>query len=98
MSGTDDKLVYMANQIATAFRAQEPTKAAQATCDHIRHFWDPRMRARIVAYRASGAAGLNAIAAAAVDLVATAHGALGSVTPGTDFTHKGDREVASDAG
>ena len=56
MSGTDDKLVYMANQIATAFRAQEPTKAAQATCDHIRHFWDPRMRARIIAHRNSGAA------------------------------------------
>lgn len=40
------KLVHMANQIA-ANLAQEPNPAA-ATAEHIRLYWDPRMRAGIV--------------------------------------------------
>jgi len=70
MSGlTLDKLVYMANQIATAFR-QQGDGAAAATYDHLWHFWDPRMRARIIAHWRDGGEGLNEIAAAAIDMLA----------------------------
>ena len=41
---TDEKLVYMANQIADFFRAQGEAKAVPAIADHINKFWDPVMR------------------------------------------------------
>lgn len=44
-----EKLIYMANQIARAFAHQSPAAAAAATAGHIRSFWDPRMRAEILA-------------------------------------------------
>jgi formate dehydrogenase subunit delta len=46
VTGTLDNLVRMANQIA-ANLAHEPDPAA-ATAQHIRNFWDPRMRAMIL--------------------------------------------------
>jgi len=72
MSGhTLDKLVYMANQIA-ANLALEGDPVGM-TADHIRAFWDPRMKAMILA---NGAAGLNPVAAQAVArLAAGAHAA-----------------------
>ena len=45
----DDKLVYMANQIARNFEALGHDHAVAATEDHIVKFWDPRMKQRIVA-------------------------------------------------
>lgn len=63
------RLIYMANQIAVALRSQVADPAA-ATCDHLRHFWDPRMRARIIAHRQAGGEGLNEIATAAVAMLA----------------------------
>jgi formate dehydrogenase subunit delta len=47
VTGTLDNLVRMANQIA-ANLAHEPDPVA-ATAQHIRSFWDPRMRAMILA-------------------------------------------------
>jgi formate dehydrogenase subunit delta len=41
---TDEKLVYMANQIASYFASQGETKAVPAIADHIQKFWDPVMR------------------------------------------------------
>jgi len=58
----DDKLVYMMNQIARNFAAMGHDKAVAATEDHVLHFWDPRMKARIVALAAGGDAGLSPIA------------------------------------
>ena len=66
---TLERLVYMANQIATAFRSQSGDAAA-ATYDHLWHFWDPRMRARIIAHWQAGGEGLNEITAAAVAMLA----------------------------
>jgi formate dehydrogenase subunit delta len=59
MSSSLDKLVRMANQIAEEFEHQQGANAAWATWDHLRHFWDPDMRARIVAYLDAGGAGLR---------------------------------------
>jgi formate dehydrogenase subunit delta len=62
-----DKLVYMANQIGKFFASQGPDKAAAGIAEHIAKFWDPRMRATIIAHFEAGGAGLDPAARAAVD-------------------------------
>ena len=61
-----DKLVRMANQIATFFRSQPGTDQADRVAQHLRDFWDPRMRAAIRAHLAAGGEGLDDLARAAV--------------------------------
>jgi formate dehydrogenase subunit delta len=43
------RLVYMANQIAAFFKAYPEDEAIAATEDHFLQFWDPRMRAGLIA-------------------------------------------------
>jgi formate dehydrogenase subunit delta len=97
MSQTLDRLVYMANQIAGAFKHQEPEKAVAATYDHIWHFWDPRMRRLIIEHLAGGGEGLGDIARVAVERLAISGKEPQPVTQATDFTPAGG-EIASDAG
>jgi formate dehydrogenase subunit delta len=54
-----DKLVYMANQIGKFFASQGESQAVAGTADHIEKFWDPRMRAAILAHVAAGGEGLD---------------------------------------
>jgi len=49
-----DKLAYMANQIGRFFQSQKGTIAADLIEDHLRKFWDPRMRQEIVTQLAEG--------------------------------------------
>lgn len=65
MMETGARLVYMANQIARNFAAQGEETAIAATVEHIASFWDPRMKAQILA--TNPAEGLNPIARAAVE-------------------------------
>jgi len=62
-----DNLVKMANQIEAFFRA-EPDRAVAVAgiANHLRKFWEPRMRAAIVAHVQAGGAGLGDLASAAV--------------------------------
>ena len=53
-----DQLVRMANQIGKFFRARAP-KAVASMTDHLRKFWDPRMRDAILAHVDPGGAGLD---------------------------------------
>jgi formate dehydrogenase subunit delta len=69
MSSTQDKLVRMANQIATEFDHQQGANAAAATWDHLWHFWDPRMCAQIIAHLDQGGEGLNDIARQAITML-----------------------------
>jgi formate dehydrogenase subunit delta len=62
-----DKLVYMANQIGKFFAGQEPELAVSGTAEHIKKFWDPRMRAAIFAYLEEGGAGLDASVRQAIE-------------------------------
>ncbi|MBS0538500.1 MAG: formate dehydrogenase subunit delta [Proteobacteria bacterium] len=55
----DTKLVSMANQIGTFFMPQRQPDPAAAIANHLRKFWDPRMRAAIVAHLDKGGAGLD---------------------------------------
>ena len=59
-------LTYMANQIARNFAAQGDEVAAAATAQHLKLFWDPRMKAAILS---GDRAGLEPIAKAAVELL-----------------------------
>ena len=54
-----DKLVVMANQIGTFFISQGADKAAAETAAHLRKFWEPRMRAAIIAHLRAGGEGLK---------------------------------------
>lgn len=58
--------VYMANQIGKFFGHLGGEKAAVAIADHLVKFWDPRMRARIIAHALEGGAGLDPLVLDAV--------------------------------
>ena len=45
-----DRLIYMANQIGKFFQSQGHDKAVPGIADHIKKFWDPRMRKAIFAH------------------------------------------------
>lgn len=64
--GQVGKLVMMANQILRNLAVQGDERAIAAAADHIRRFWDPRMRAAITAHVAAGGEGLTPLARAAV--------------------------------
>jgi formate dehydrogenase subunit delta len=63
---TDEKLVYMANQIARNFTSMRSGDPAAAAADHIARYWDPGMRQRIFDRVRSANSGLEPIADAAV--------------------------------
>jgi formate dehydrogenase subunit delta len=58
-----ERLILMANQIARNFAIKGDDAASAATAQHIRDFWDPRMKAAI---RAADQDGLDPIAREAV--------------------------------
>jgi formate dehydrogenase subunit delta len=53
------KLVMMANQIGRFFAPQRNIDPVDAIADHLVKFWEPRMRATMVAHLAAGGAGLD---------------------------------------
>jgi len=65
-----DKLVYMANQIGKFFTGQGQEQAVAGTADHIKKFWDPRMRAAIFAHLEAGGAGLDPVVRLAIERLA----------------------------
>jgi formate dehydrogenase subunit delta len=62
-----DRLIYMANQIGKFFQSQVPDKAVPGIAEHIRKFWDPRMRSAILAHFDAGGAGLDSDVRKAVE-------------------------------
>ena len=65
-TSSDERLIYMANQIAKFFASQKHDQAVSGCADHIAKFWDPRMRAHIRAHLAAGGQGLEPLAREAV--------------------------------
>jgi formate dehydrogenase subunit delta len=49
----------MANQIGKFFTTEDPATAVAMIADHIKKFWDPRMRAEIAAYIDAGGRDLD---------------------------------------
>lgn len=68
---TDEKLVYMANQIAAFFAAQGEARAVPAIADHIEKFWTPQMRRRFAALAAKDDTALKPLVKKAVKLIGT---------------------------
>jgi formate dehydrogenase subunit delta len=66
MSNTE-RLVKMANQIEAFFRAEPDRNAAvEGILNHIKRFWDPRMRKQIVSHLRAGGLGLGELAGDAI--------------------------------
>jgi formate dehydrogenase subunit delta len=62
-----NKLVRMANQIATNFDyGQDRDELVASVTDHLRRFWSPDMKRQIVGHLQSGATDLKETAASAV--------------------------------
>lgn len=59
-----ERLTYMANQIGKFFAHKPEEEAVAGIEDHLRKFWDPRMRAAILA---GDGEGLDPLARAAVE-------------------------------
>jgi formate dehydrogenase subunit delta len=72
-----DKLVYMANQIGKFFASQGREQAVAGTADHIKKFWDPRMRAEIFAHLEAGGAGLDPVVRTALESLMAAKTKVG---------------------
>ncbi|AUG51455.1 formate dehydrogenase subunit delta [Thalassospira marina] len=60
-----EKLVYMANQIATFFKSQPAETAVPGISGHINDFWEPRMRSALFAHIEKGGDGLDPLVLAA---------------------------------
>lgn len=62
-------LVSMVNEIAAFFAGEEPGTAAQNVANHLRRYWDPRMRRQIVEHAGKGGEGLSQVGKAGVELI-----------------------------
>ena len=62
-----DKLAYMANQIGRFFAHQPHEQAVASTADHLRRFWDPRMRTAILSAPAAAEDKLDPLVREAVE-------------------------------
>ncbi|MDN3517566.1 formate dehydrogenase subunit delta [Aquisalimonas lutea] len=58
----DAKMVRMANQIADYFAAYPAERAEREVTNHLRAFWEPRMRRQLVEYVQAGGDGLHPLA------------------------------------
>ena len=63
-------LVAMANEIAAFFAGEDPAKAPENVANHLRRYWDPRMRRQILEHASHGGEGLTQVARAGVGLIA----------------------------
>ncbi len=59
-------MVRMANQIAAFFEAYPRQEALDGIAKHIRLFWDPRMRAKLIEYVGGGGKDLSPLVITAV--------------------------------
>jgi formate dehydrogenase subunit delta len=67
-----ERLVSMANDIGHFFNAEaDKNVAAQGVANHIKRYWDPRMRREIIAHYREGGAGLDPVPRSAIALLAT---------------------------
>lgn len=68
----DDKsLIRMADQIADFYAPYTEAEAIDGIVTHLRRFWDPRMRDRIVTLARDPAIELRPVVAAAIDRLST---------------------------
>jgi formate dehydrogenase subunit delta len=67
-----ERLVAMANDIGAFFNAEsDKAEAARSVANHLKRFWDPRMRREIIAHYQRGGWGLDDLPRSAVGLLAS---------------------------
>ncbi|MEW6038129.1 MAG: formate dehydrogenase subunit delta [Pseudomonadota bacterium] len=64
-----DRLVLMANQIADFFAPYPPLRRHEGIRNHLRTYWDPRMRKALLDHIDHGGEGLNADVVAGANLL-----------------------------
>ncbi|MEQ1756285.1 MAG: formate dehydrogenase subunit delta [Micropepsaceae bacterium] len=64
-----EKLIMMANQIASFFRAQGEGAAPSAVADHLRKFWEPDMRRALVLALQTDGARMDPVVVRAAELL-----------------------------
>ena len=78
-----ERLVAMVNDISAFFAAEAGADAPAAVAAHLRRFWDPRMRAQIIAALRDDPGGLRTLStvgrAAIAELASSAERQSGSV-------------------
>ena len=62
-----DKLVMMANQIGKFFASQGANAAVPGIAEHIKKFWEPRMRNAIFAHLDAGGDGVDPLVKEALE-------------------------------
>ncbi len=78
-----ENLVKMANDISHFFQSDpDHASAVRGMVDHLRRFWDPRMRKAIIAHCRAGGEGLTDLANEAVKKLAAEHDSLAGVGDG----------------
>jgi formate dehydrogenase subunit delta len=70
----DPPHVRLVNDIAAQFQHRPPEEAAESVANHLRSFWDPRMRAALLAHVEAGGPGLDPLAVRAAELLAARTG------------------------
>lgn len=66
---TAEKLVRMANQIASFFASQPEATRVDGVATHINKFWEPRMRRQLFEIVDAGGAGLDPLVLDAAKLI-----------------------------
>lgn len=56
-----DKMIYMANQIATFFDSKPHAEGVKGVSDHINAFWEPRMRRQLFVLLDGGTSGFKSL-------------------------------------
>ena len=77
---THDKLIRMANQIATFFMSQPEEVRAEGVATHINKFWEPRMRRQFFEHLDRGGEGLLPLVLEASVLIRRPEDKVGSAS------------------
>ncbi len=64
-----EKMIRMANQIATFFETKPHDEGVAGVADHFTKFWEPRMRRQLLDHIAAGGAGLRPLVIDALPLI-----------------------------
>jgi formate dehydrogenase subunit delta len=64
-----EHLVAMVNEIAAFFVGEDPANAAENVANHLRRYWDPRMRKQIIEHASNDGEGLSPSAKAGIELI-----------------------------
>jgi len=68
-ASTRDKIIRMANQIATFFHSKPREEGIAGTAEHINKFWEPRMRRHLFEIVDAGGEGLDELVLAASEKI-----------------------------